>query len=97
MRRRQFEYTVVETVQTPQIALIGQVQKHQVQDTGSVEGIQMALIESKFDFLHGYKNCLSCNAAFYSFLLGFSTAMVNIPVSVMDLLSEKILGESLVL
>jgi hypothetical protein len=53
MRGREIEDTPVETVEAPQLALIGQVQEHQVQDTWSIEGIDVTLVEAELDFLHG--------------------------------------------
>ena len=51
---REIKSVLIETVQAPQIALIGKVQEHQIQDTRGVEGIHVTLVEPELDFLHGF-------------------------------------------
>jgi hypothetical protein len=47
------QLVAIEAIEAPQIALVGEVQEHEAQNTRSIEGIDVPMVESELDFLHG--------------------------------------------
>jgi hypothetical protein len=44
---------LVEAIAASQVAVVREVQEHELENTGLVEGICMLVAESKLDLLHG--------------------------------------------